>query len=217
MRVCQHCSTDSPVTYSCAWTHSQLADAAFLLVAGPTSAGKTLLAQFVSHAFPNSKVVVVHTDRPQRRPPMHSEAEIDGFHYYFVPTEWFDEQIKADKLVAHIGRYGNRYGLAVSEVQECLESRLLPVLVCNVTTALQLKRHYPRSSSFFVCSRDLEAVKTRARGRDDNPENSAARLLLVDEEVSSRSYFDYVFEYDEDWTPGTRYHVSINPSRVSAV
>jgi guanylate kinase len=202
------------VTYSRTWAHSQLTDAAFLLVAGPTSAGKTILAQFVSRAYPNSKIVVVHTDRQQRRPPMHSEKEIEGFHYYFVRTEWFDDQIKADSLVAHIGRYGNRYGLAVSEVQECLDARLLPVLVCNVDTALQIKRHYPRSSSFFVCSRDLEAVRTRARGRDDNPENTVARLALVDEEVSSRAYFDYVFEYDEDWAPGTRYLVSINPSRA---
>ena len=209
-QVCGQCSTHAPVRYSSVWTRPSISAAPFLVVAGPTSGGKTVLAEFFTRAYPSSRLLVWRTDRAQRKPPKHKETEIEGYHYYFVDGEWFDARIKDDALAAHVGRYGNRYGLAVDEVVQCLEAHLVPVVVCNVDTALQLKLNYPRSTACFVCSRDIDAVRARARLREEDARNIAARVALLEEEMSAQQHFDYVYEYEESWPPGTRYYLRTN-------
>jgi guanylate kinase len=211
-QVCGHCSTHAPVRYSFVWTRPSITAAPFLVVAGPTGGGKTVLADFLTRAYPSSRLLVWHTDRAQRKPPKHIETEIDGYHYYFVNGEWFDERIKDDALAAHVGRYGNRYGLALNEVAQCLDAHLVPVVVCNVDTALQLKRHYPSSAACFVCSRDIDAVRARAGSREEDQRNIAARIALLDEEMSARQHFDYVYEYEEHWSPGSQYYLRTSSS-----
>lgn len=197
--ACENCQTASPVHHSAVWTRAPLADVSFLVVTGPTGGGKTYLADYFRRLLPGARLLVKHTDRARR------SDEVDGYNYHFASGRWFDDQLQADTLVGHFGRYGNRYALSVVEVQQFVGPSYVPILIANAETAKQVKIRYPRSRTCYVCSRDHDAVRARVTGRDDDPQNRSARLALVEEEFECREIFDYDFEYDEEWPSGLQY------------
>jgi len=175
-----------------------------LILAGPTSSGKsTLCDRLVAAHLGFSRVVTTTTRAPR-------EGEVNGVHYHFFAPAEFDAKIAAGDFFEWAWVHGERrYGTLAASVLEPLaagQSLVMSVDVQGVESFRRAARHHPLLSRcmttvFIVVDHERMLARIKARGQDNEGE-IARRLVTAEAELKEASRFDYVIEsrtWDEDF------------------
>ncbi len=164
-----------------------------LVLAAPSGAGKTAIAQALLASEPalrNSVSVTTRAPRP---------GEVDGTHYHFVDQPAFDRMVAAGELLEWAQVLGRHcYGTPRTPVEQALAAGLDMVFDIDWQGHRQLRAALPDDVvGVFVLPPSLAVLAERLRRRAGDDEGEIARRMsLAREEISHWAEFDHVVVND---------------------
>jgi guanylate kinase len=160
-----------------------------LVLAAPSGAGKTAIADALLASEPDLLRSVSVTTRPPR------PAEIDGVHYRFCDQAVFDRMVAAGELLEW-ARVLNRhcYGTPRAPVEQALGAGRDMVFDIDWQGHRQLRAALPGDVvGVFILPPTLAALDDRLRGRSaEDTAEIARRMRLALDEISHWQEFDHV-------------------------
>jgi guanylate kinase len=157
------------------------------VISAPSGAGKTSICREIVDIFPELRQSVSYTTRLPRN------GECDGVEYHFVTPGQF-EQMVADSAFAEWAEvHGNRYGTALTALDEARRAGADILLDIDCQGAAQLKRSWPSAVFIFVLPPGLAILQARLQGRQtDSPAVVARRLENARGEIAQAGWYDYL-------------------------
>ncbi len=146
----------------------------FLVLAGPSGAGKTTIAQGLARRHPERFAVSVSVTTRRPRP-----DERDGVEYHFVSRPEFEEMARAGEFAEWAQVHGECYGTPLRNLSEGRPGRAAPVLVLDIDVqgARQVAARSLDAVIIFVLPPGPERWLRRLRGRGtESPREIAERL-----------------------------------------
>ncbi len=162
------------------------------VVSAPSGAGKTTLCKAVIDFLPNLRHSVSHTTRLPRA------GEVDGQDYHFVSNTQFDAMVADGAFVEWALVHGNRYGTALSSLEQARDAGCDLLLEIDCQGAAQLKERCPDAIFIFILPPSFQELERRLEGRQtDAPEVIAQRLLNARDEMREMFWYDYLVINDD--------------------
>ena len=162
----------------------------FVIIAGPTASGKTVLIAELLKRLPNAARLVTTTTRPPR------QGERDGVDYFFVSHHAFNEGIRNGDFFEHAEVHGNLYGPSRSAVTAILEKADMVLATLDVQGARTVKKMDPNVRTLFLRPGSLAELERRLRiervGISDK--EIATRLETARRELAVADTFDLIIE-----------------------
>jgi guanylate kinase len=160
-----------------------------VVLAAPSGAGKTTIAQALVARRPDVGFSISATTRPPRA------SERDGTDYLFLAAAEFDRRVQAGDFLEWAEYAGHRYGTLRSEVDRIRRAGRNVLLDIEVQGAAQVRRAYPWPHSvaiFLLPPSGAElARRLRARGTE-TPAALVRRLAWAADEIAQAPAFDWV-------------------------
>jgi len=157
-----------------------------IVMSGPGGVGKSTITRHLQN-HPAIQISISATTREPR------ENERDGFDYYFITEDKFDQMITKDEFLEWAEFAGSRYGTLRKPVIEALELGKHVLLEIEIAGARQIRRSDPLALLVFIAPPSWEELVERLTIRGtDSPERRAARLALAQEEMACAPEFDEV-------------------------
>ncbi len=158
---------------------------------GPSGSGKDTVLDVLLKKNNNIKVSISMTTREKR------EYEVDGTHYYFVDREYFEKNIKENKMLEYAEYNGNYYGTPQAPVDEMINAGNAVILEIEVQGAEKIKEKCPDVVSIFLMPPSMNVLESRLRGRGSEDEDTINhRLVIAREEIRKAYDYDYVVVND---------------------
>ena len=166
-----------------------------LVLAAPSGAGKTAIADALLACEPELERSVSVTTRPPRA------GEIDGVHYHFLTEAAFQAAVANDELLewAHVLQGTRAYGTPRAPVEAALAAGRDVVFDIDWQGHRLLREKLPADVvGVFILPPDLIALEARLRGRagDDDAEIQR-RMRVARAEISHWPEFDHVVVNDD--------------------
>ncbi len=156
------------------------------IVSAPSGTGKTTLCNAIRKRFPELAYSISYTTRPPRK------NEVHGRDYYFIPSETFEEKIRAGEWAEWARVHGNYYGTSARQLNTHMEGGRDILLDIDVNGARQIKNRYPESIAIFIMPPSMEALEERLRNRGtDSGAEIEKRLAHAHKEIDGRSFYDH--------------------------
>ncbi|MDR3316474.1 MAG: hypothetical protein LBS68_00115 [Puniceicoccales bacterium] len=169
-----------------------------LIISGPAGVGKTTLCR---------NLVAIHGDRfayavtTTTRPPRSGER--DGYDYYFVGRDKFQELLGHNAFYEHATVHGQHlYGLTRGEMERHFSVGHDVLLCMNVQGAMKLHRLAMAESEHFLHGRvvtifllppDFNELRTRIQLRESIDEGELRRRMeSIQGELRDSVYYDYL-------------------------
>jgi guanylate kinase len=174
--------------------HDGGAPGRLIVVSAPSGSGKTSLINSVRRELGEDSLAysVSHTTRRPR------PGEVNGRDYWFVSQEEFNAMAERGEFLEYTKSFGSSYGTSRTLIDEKLISGLNVVCDVDVVGAASIKRLYPSASFIFIAPPSFRVLKERLIARNtETPEAMAVRLRRTEEEISSRSLFDFLVINDD--------------------
>ena len=162
-----------------------------IVISGASGVGKgTILALMMKQRDDLLFSVSATTRNP--RP-----GEEDGFHYYFITKERFEEMISQGEFLEYDNHAANYYGTPRFQAEE-KRGRGHVLLDIEPNGAKQVKQAAPDATLIFIMPPSMEELEKRLRGRGDTPEDQIAmRMERAIWEMEQRNWYDYVVVNDD--------------------
>lgn len=163
-----------------------------LILAAPSGAGKTSLAQELGRRRSDVDFSISATTRPPR------PGERDGVDYHFRARGSFQSMIEAGELLEWAEVHGNLYGTPRANLEQARLRRHFLLLDIDIQGSRQIKTLVPEAVSVFVLppSGAELAHRLKSRGSEDR-DRQRRRLLAARDELKAAGEFDYVVVNDE--------------------
>jgi guanylate kinase len=162
------------------------------IVSAPSGTGKTTLVERLVKVTPGLRMSRSYTSRAAR------PGERDGVDYNFITREEFEAMVREGAFLEWADIYGNLYGTAAADTEQCLTSGEDVVLVIDVQGARQVRRRGLENIGIFVLPPSAAVLEQRLRGRSkDTEEQIRRRLQVACREVEDFATYDYVVINDE--------------------
>ena len=158
----------------------------FILV-GPSGVGKDAVMAGVMRKLPELRILVSYTTRLPR------PREKEGFDYFFVSLEKFQELISNKQLLeyeeVHPGLY---YGTPLEQINNLLEKYNV-IKVIDILGAQSLKKYFPRQTTIiFIKPPSLEELELRIKKRGGISEKEVEeRLSRLSFEMAHANIADF--------------------------
>lgn len=161
-------------------------DGLLIILSGPSGCGKgTIVSRILKEREDTILSVSVTTRAP--RP-----GEIDGFHYWFITAEEFDNMVQRNDLLEYAQYSGNCYGTPRTAVEEHIKAGRNVILEIDVQGALQVMQRCDDYVSVFLTVPSMEELEKRLRGRGTEEESRVqARLTAAKEELEYVDRYQY--------------------------
>ncbi len=158
-----------------------------IILSGPSGSGKDTILTELSKRDSNVQVSISLTTRPAR------DWEIDGFHYFFMTEEQFQEKLKNNEVLEY-AKYGqNYYGTPKGPIDKWLEEGKTVILKIEVQGAEKIRKVYPDVISIFLMPPSMEVLEERLRCREsEDEEDIQRRLKIAKDEINRSNEYDYV-------------------------
>ncbi len=156
-----------------------------IVFSGPSGVGKGTIRDKMK--FDNFSFSVSLTTREKR------DGEVDGVHYHFVTTEYFQERIDSHKMLEHAQFVGNYYGTDLDFVNKQLESGNNVFLEIECQGAMQVLDKIDDVISIFIVPPSIEELEARLRNRGtEKAETLLKRLEKAREELELKDKYKYI-------------------------
>jgi guanylate kinase len=164
-----------------------------VVLSGPSGVGKdSILMRMRDIGFP-FHFVVTATSRVMR------PGERDGYDYYFVGRERFEEMIAQEELLEWAEVYGHYKGIPKSEVRQALASGRDVILRIDVQGAATIRRLAPEAVFVFLVPGSFDELRARLQWRrTESPDQMEQRLAMARHEMEALNQFDYLVINRED-------------------
>lgn len=162
-----------------------------IVIAAPSGAGKTSIAQHLMKVFPQLAFSISAATREPRA------NEKDGVDYYFISKEDFQKKILDDEFVEWEMVYeGKYYGTLKSELRRMWSKEQIPVLDIDVQGAIHVQKEYPVNSLFiFIKPPSINELRKRLESRGTETADSLeTRISKATYELSFANQFSHVIE-----------------------
>jgi len=158
-----------------------------IVLSGLSGVGKdTVLAGLRQSGLP-VEISVSATTRARRA------SEKDGFDYYFVSGEKFQEMIDANQLLEWANVYGHRYGIPREPVRQALQKGKDIIVKIDVQGATTIKKILPQAVFIFLATSSMEELEQRLKKRrTETPAELDLRLKTAGKELGIIPMFDYI-------------------------
>ena len=158
-----------------------------VVLAAPSGAGKTSLAQAVVERNRDVVFSISATTRPARA------HEIHGRDYFFVDDAQFDGMIADGDLVEWATVHGRRYGTPRSGIEHELARGHTVLLDIDVQGARQIREAFADAVLIFVLPPSADELGRRLAGRaSEGRAEQERRLDNARREIKDAGEFDYV-------------------------
>ncbi|MFQ6613834.1 MAG: guanylate kinase [Fidelibacterota bacterium] len=158
-----------------------------ITISAPSGTGKTTLCRALQKKNPGLKFSISCTTRLKR------DYEVDGFDYYFISREQFQEKIEAGEFAEYETVHGEYYGTLKASLREAVEQHTVLLLEVDVRGALSIKKLFPEQClGIFILPPGIEDLKKRLHHRGtDSPERIKTRLQRFRMEMEYKDHFEY--------------------------
>ena len=129
-----------------------------LVIAGPSGAGKTVIATSIVEKHPEFTFLRSGTTRSKR-----GDAHDDEYLYYTV--EEFEAAIANGEMAEHAIYGGNMYGTPNSELDRAFSEGKTPLLVIDLNGVKSLALHPKYSACSVYIYTDIDVIEDRLRAR----------------------------------------------------
>lgn len=163
-----------------------------LVIAAPSGAGKTTLAQELVRRREDVAFSISATTRAPR------SGERDGEHYWFVDDAEFARLAEGGELVEWAVVHGRRYGTPRREVRRRLGEGRIVLLDIDVQGARQVRERLPEAVLVFVLPPSGGELVRRLQNRaSESPAQMHLRMQGAADELAALPEFDYVVVNDD--------------------
>lgn len=161
-------------------------DGLLIILSGPSGCGKGTIVSRILNEREDTVLSVSVTTRAPR------PGEIDGFHYWFITAEEFDNMVQRNDLLEYAQYSGNCYGTPRTAVEEHIKAGRNVILEIDVQGALQVMQRCDDYVSVFLTVPSMEELEKRLRGRGTEEESRVqARLTAAKEELEYVDRYQY--------------------------
>ena len=163
-----------------------------LVLAAPSGAGKSTIARALLAADQQITLSISATTRAPRA------GEQDGVHYYFRDQASFDRMAEAGELLEHATVFGRSYGTPRAPVLASLSTGRDVLFDIDWQGFRQLRGAIGADTiGVFILPPSLDALRARLTGREDSPDQVAARMAEARAEISHWHEFDHLVLNDD--------------------
>jgi guanylate kinase len=163
-----------------------------IVLAAPSGAGKTSLAQALVERRADTVFSLSATTRPPR------PGERHGVDYEFVDDAGFESLVQTGELLEWAEVHGRRYGTLRRGVADALAEGRIVLLDIDVQGARHLRSTLPDAVLVFVLPPTTAEMLRRLQGRkSESPAELAIRMRTALAEIEQVKEFDYVVVNDD--------------------
>ena len=158
------------------------------MIAAPSGAGKSTIADALRASEPELKHSVSVTTRPPRA------GEVEGVHYYFRTRAEFDAMAQAGALLEWADVFGRGYGSPRAPVEDWLAAGRDMVFDIDWQGHRQMRAALSDDVvGLFVLPPSLDVLEQRLRARaSDDPQEIGRRMRAARDEIAHWDEFDHV-------------------------
>lgn len=144
-------------------------------LAGPTGAGKSTLAQYLTQEGHYAPIVSDTTRAPR---PFLKGSEVNGVHYWFLTEKEALEKIaQGGYIEAKVVHGDTLYGTSISAYSQVVKSGRTPILDIDVQGMEEFMRHDSAFEAILLLPPNFETWMQRIEARGDmTPENRLKRF-----------------------------------------
>jgi guanylate kinase len=169
-----------------------------LILSAPSGAGKTSLCRELFKTFPDMQESVSYTTRAPR------SGEVEGEAYHFVSHERFDQMVAEDAFAEWAEVHGNKYGTALSTLEEARKNGVDLVLDIDIQGAQRLKEQFDGGVYVFILPPSMAELRRRLEYRStDSPDVIERRIARAADEIREARWYDYII-FNDDFTVACR-------------
>ncbi|MCP5006066.1 MAG: guanylate kinase [Planctomycetes bacterium] len=162
-----------------------------IILSGPSGSGKTTICKRLMVDTGVKKSVSFTTREPR-------DGELDGVDYHFIKKKAFESLINEDKLLEYAEYCGSYYGTPIEPVKEAIKEGELFILAIDVKGAVQVMEKIAETTSIFIMTPDLDALRRRLEDRVSDSEGDInKRVEQAENELRYRNRYDYSIVNDE--------------------
>lgn len=158
-----------------------------IIVSGPSGVGKSTILREVLAAMPHVSLSISCTTRDPR------PGEVDGYDYFFIDRERFQEMIDEGAFLEWAQVYNNFYGTTKQHVFEILARPQHALLDVDTQGALRIRENCTGELLVFIMPPSVESLRERLKGRGtESAESLERRLSWARHEMSLAHNYDEV-------------------------
>ena len=162
-----------------------------LILSAPSGAGKTSLCRELFKTFPDMKESVSYTTRLPR------SGEVEGEAYHFVTHDVFDRMVAEDAFAEWAEVHGNKYGTALSTLEEARKNGVDLVLDIDCQGAQRLKEQFDGGVYVFIMPPSMEELRRRLERRSSDAQDVIERRIArAADEIREARWYDYIIFND---------------------
>ncbi len=159
----------------------------FVVVSGPSGAGKTTVVERLLAEVPRTARLVTTTSRSPR------PGEVDGRDYHFVTREEFVARRERGEFLEWAETYGNLYGSSRPEVDRLRSLNRAVFAVVDIRGARAIKAAYPDCVTVFLQPGSVEELRRRLLERPGKQVTDIeTRVSRAADEMANAGDFDRV-------------------------
>lgn len=164
----------------------------FIVVSGPSGAGKTLFVKKSLEQFPQLSNTISFTTRKPR------SNEKNGEFYYFISKKEFEQKKAKKELLEWAVVHDEFYATSKKEVERLWNENKSIIKDIDVQGFYSIKKIYPHSIGVFIYPPSMEELKKRILNRGSMPEKDLKiRLDKATEEISHGHIYDFKIVNDD--------------------
>nr|WP_033161253.1 guanylate kinase [[Mycoplasma] collis] len=170
-----------------------------IILVGPSGVGKGSIEKIL-FTFKELKLKLAcsATTREPRN------GEKDGFHYYFISKDEFEQKIKNNEFIEWNLHFDNYYGSLFSEIEKIKNEGFNPILEIETFGALKIFDFFQKLNRkselipIFIKPPSIKELKKRIneRGTEDKVQIEK-RVQKAKDELKQRKYFPYIIKNDD--------------------
>ena len=163
-----------------------------LIIAGPSGAGKTVIATKIVDEHPEFTFLRSGTTRAKR-----GDAHDDEYLYY--TEQEFLEAVERGEMAEHMVYGGNMYGTPNSELERAFREGKTPLLVLDLNGVKSLALHPKYSACNVYVYTDLSVLSARLKaryfGENEKPDSQNNYNVRMNQNIADWSMLSQYEEY----------------------